>query len=189
MEGRPRTWIAIAVVLSLVILSGSAIAEEKKDKNAEKRAEIDAMAKKALDTVLAKSENAKQLHAKAAGYAVFNNVKVAIGISGGGGSGVAVSKSGQRTYMKMGTAGIGLGLGGQKYQVVFFFETDAALKSFVEKGWKAEGSAQAAAGNKGADAGASFSNGMALYQLTDAGLMASADVSGTKYWKYDKLNK
>jgi lipid-binding SYLF domain-containing protein len=120
---------------------------------------------------------------------VFNNVKVAIGISGGGGSGVAVSKSGKRIYMKMGTAGIGLGLGGQKYQVVFFFETDTALNSFVDKGWKAEGSAQAAAGDKGANAGASFTNGLAVYQLTDEGLMASVDISGTKYWKNDDLNK
>jgi hypothetical protein len=32
-------------------------------------------------------------------------------------------------------------------------------------------------------------NGVAYYQLTDKGLMASADISGTKYWKNDDLNK
>jgi len=184
-----RTWMAWAACLSLLLVGASALAGEKKDKNAEKKAEIDAMAKKALDTVLAKSEGAKELYGKSVGYAVFNNVKVAIGVSGGGGSGVAVSKSGKRTYMKMGTAGIGLGLGGQKYQVVFLFETDKALKSFVESGWEAGGSAQASAGDKGANAGATFNNGIAIYQLTDKGLMASADINGTKYWKNDDLNK
>ena len=33
-----------------------------------------------------------------------------------------------------------------------------------------------------------FVNGIAIYQLSDAGLMASADIAGTKYWKNKKLN-
>ena len=34
--------------------------------------------------------------------------------------------------MKMGTGGIGLGLGVNKYQVVFFFQDEKTLKSFIE---------------------------------------------------------
>ena len=33
-----------------------------------------------------------------------------------------------------------------------------------------------------------FVNGLVIFQLTDAGLMASADVAGTKYWKDGNLN-
>jgi len=121
---------------------------------------------------------------------VFDNLKIAIGISGGGGTGVAVVKDGsERTYMKMGTGGVGLGLGGQKYQVVFLFQTEAVFRSFVDKGWKAETGTQAAAGKAGVSAETTFHNGLAIYKMNDAGLMASADVSGTKYWKNDKLNK
>ena len=179
-----------AVVTTLALaLAGSALAEDKPDKATKKRAEIDAMASKTLEDVLSKSPSAKGLYGKSVGYAAFENVKVAIGISGGGGSGVAVPKSGKRTYMKMGTAGIGLGLGGQKYQVLFLFENDAALKNFVDKGWQAGGSAQATAGDKGANAGAAFKDGVAFFQITDKGLMASADVAGTKYWKDKDLNK
>ena len=73
------------------------------------------------------------------------------GFSGGGGNGVAVNKSsGDRTYMKMGTGGIGFGLGGQKYQVIFLFQDEKTFHNFVEKGWKADASAQAAAGTDGA---------------------------------------
>jgi lipid-binding SYLF domain-containing protein len=179
--------IAVVVSLSLVLVASSTLASAKKD--SEKRAEIDAMASKALQSVLSKSPAAKELYEKAVGYAAFENLKIALGVSGGGGSGVAVPKSGKRVYMKMGTAGIGFGLGGQKYQVVFFFETEQAFKSFVDKGWQADTSAQASAGDKGANAGATFKNGVAVYQLTDKGLMASADISGTKYWKSDDLNK
>ena len=41
----------------------------------------------------------------------------------------------------------------------------------------------------GAEAKTDFSNGMAIYQITDKGLMAFADIAGTKYWKNKKLNK
>jgi lipid-binding SYLF domain-containing protein len=147
------------------------------------------MAAKALQTVFSKNPAAKDLYGKAVGYAVFSNLKIALGGSLGGGSGVAVPKSGKRVYMKMGTAGIGFGIGGQKYQVVFLFETQEAFRSFVDKGWQAGTSAQAAAKDKGANVGAAFKNGIAFYQLTKKGLMASADISGTKYWKNDDLNR
>jgi len=182
---RVLTW----VVFGILLMGTVALAGDDDKKQAEKRGEIDAMAASALDELFAKSEGAKELYGKAAGYAVFDNLKIAIGISGGGGAGVAVAKDGKRTYMKMGTGGIGLGFGGQKYQVVFLFETEKALVSFVEKGWQADTSAQAAAGDAGANVGASFKDGVALYQMTDKGLMASADITGTKYWKNDDLNE
>jgi lipid-binding SYLF domain-containing protein len=189
MGRNAKGWVSIVVSLALVLFVGSALAAEKKDKKAEKRTEIDAMASKALQKVLSKSPAAKELYGKAVGYAAFNNLKIALGGSIGGGSGVAVPKSGKRVYMKMGTAGVGFGLGGQKYQVVFLFESEQAFKSFVDKGWQAGASAQAAAADKGANAGATFKNGVAFYQLKDKGLMASADISGTKYWKNDDLNR
>ena len=71
---------------------------------------------------------------------------------------------------------------------MFLFEDAQTFDTFVNKGWEAEASANAVAGNKGANAGATFRNGMAVYQLTDGGLMLQADISGTKYWK-SKLNR
>jgi len=142
-----------------------------------------------LDALFESSPQAKELHGSAFGYAVFSNIKISLVITGGGGHGVAVNRqSGQRTYMHMGTAGLNLGLGGQKYQVVFLFETEKAFRDFVDVGWQAEASANAAAGTKGANAAAGFRNGVAIYQITDKGLMAQADISGTKYWKSKKLN-
>lgn len=183
--------VFVLVMLSLVAGAGAVLADEEKQQNsqADKRAKIDAMANEALEKLNGKNAGAKALYDTAYGYAVFNNLKVAVGLSGGAGSGVAVTKDGsERTYMKMGTGGIGLGLGGQKYQVVFYFETEEAFRSFVDKGWKAETGAQAAAGTEGASAETTFHNGLAIYKMNSAGLMASADVSGTKYWKNKKLN-
>ena len=33
-----------------------------------------------------------------------------------------------------------------------------------------------------------FVNGLAVFQITEAGLMLQADIAGTRYWKSDKLN-
>ena len=206
MNRLTKSCLSIAACLSLLLPAGALAADEEKTqdktteekapeksaeekaKNAEKRAEIDAMAKETIAKLLESSESAKKAQAKAYGYAVFSNLKIAFGISGGGGSGVAVSGKGERTYMKMGTAGVGLGLGGQKYKVVFYFENEKAFRSFVDKGWQADASAQAAAAKAGANAASTFTDGVAFYQMTDKGLIASADITGTKYWKNDDLN-
>mgnify|MGYP001818842006 CR=1 FL=1 len=39
------------------------------------------------------------------------------------------------------------------------------------------------------DARTNFVNGMAIYQLTEKGLMLNADLSGTTYWLHDNLNE
>jgi lipid-binding SYLF domain-containing protein len=147
------------------------------------------MAQWSLDKVLAGKAKAQTLFDTSYGWAAFDNLKIAVVLSGGGGNGVAVNRTtNQRTYMKMGTAGIGLGLGGQKYQVVFFFQTEQTFNRFVNKGWQADASAQAVAGTEGANAATGFVNGIAVWQITDKGLMASADLTGTKYWKNKKLD-
>jgi lipid-binding SYLF domain-containing protein len=178
----------LALVAFLPALAGRE--ERKAEKAAANRAEIDGVAQEALNTLFEKSPKAKDLYGKAYGYAVFDNLKISLGLTGGGGRGVAVNKgTGARTYMKMGTGGLNLGLGGQKYQVVFLFQDRKTFDSFVEKGWQADASANAVAGTKGANAEATFRNGLAVFQLTKGGLMLQADISGTKYWKSKKLNR
>ena len=156
---------------------------------AEKREKIDAVSKEALDTVFAKDPNSKKLFEKAYGYAVFDNLKLSLLLSTARGAGEAVKKSdGSKTYMKMGSVGLNIGLGGQKCQIIFFFETKDVFDKFVEKGWQAESGANAVAGTAGANAGVTFKNGMAVYQITEKGLMLQADINGTKYYKDKKLN-
>lgn len=183
----------IVVLLAVCLAAGGAWPEgeeSKGGKQAEKRSKINGMAQETLDELFAEVPQAKHLYDKCYGYAVFDNVKVSLGISGGGGHGVAVAKgSGSRTFMRMGTVGLNLGLGGQKYQIVFLFQTAERFDKFVEKGWEADASANAVAGPHGKNAEATFRDGMAFYQLTQAGLMLQADISGTKYWKNKKLNK
>jgi lipid-binding SYLF domain-containing protein len=184
--------VAVCVVCALVPASAVLAGLSEKDtmKARHKIEEIDLTAKKTLEQLFEKSPTAKELFGKCYGYAVFDNLKFAFGVSGGGGSGAAVEReSGERRYMKMGTGGIGLGLGGQKYQVVFLFEAQKPFDDFVENGWKADAGANAAVWDQGANVQARFVNGLAVYQLNDKGLMLQADISGTKFWKDKKLNE
>ena len=152
-----------------------------------KRDKVDRIARESLERLFEESAKAKRLYDRADGYAVFDNTKISLGITGGAGVGVAVQDD-NRTYMKMATGGLNVGLGGQVYQVVFLFEDSGTFDNFVNSGWQASASASAVAGKAGANAEASFTNGLAVFQLTEAGLMLQADISGTKYWKSKKLN-
>lgn len=189
MNSYSQRFILGTVALCLTIASAaSAIGGDAKA--AEKRAAIDAMEKETMADLFSKSPRAKELYDEAVAYAVFDNLKLSLIISAGGGVGIAIDKeSGTRTYMKMGTVGLNIGLGGQKYQVIFLFENSKIFERFVEKGYKAEGSANAAAGKSGVNVETTFNAGIATYQITEKGLMLSVDISGTKYWKNNKLNK
>ena len=154
-----------------------------------KRKVIDAMAGETLERLTLREPKAKELLEKAFGYAVFDNFKFGIGLSGAGGTGVAIDrKTGKRIYMKMGSAGIGLTLGGQKYNVVFLMQDSETFERFVTSGWYADASARAAAGNEGGASGTAFVNGLAIFQLNQGGLMASLDISSTWYSRDDELN-
>jgi lipid-binding SYLF domain-containing protein len=154
-----------------------------------KRLVVDAMAGETLDRLMILRPKAKELFDKCYGYAVFDSFKFGIGLSGAGGTGVAVDrKTGKRIYMKMGSAGIGLTLGGQKYRVIFLMQDSQTFDRFVTNGWYADASARAAAGTEGGASGTAFVNGLAIFQLNQAGLMASLDISSTWYSRDDELN-
>jgi lipid-binding SYLF domain-containing protein len=154
-----------------------------------RREVLDAMARETLDKVVASSQEAKLLLARSFAYAVFDNAKLSLGVSGGGGQGVAAVLDGsERVYMKMGTVGLNLGFGAKKYQVVFLFQTRERFRQFVDAGWQADAGASATLGEKGVGDQVNFVNGMAVYQVSEKGLALEADIAGTKYWKDKKLN-
>ena len=185
--------LTLCVAVLALTVPGAVADEQKTSKELKlesQRAKINEVAKETLDQLFNEHPKAKGLYDDAVGWAVFDNTKVAFGISGGGGTGVAVSKtSGKHVYMKMGTGGIGFGIGVNKFQVVFLFQDEKTLQNFVEKGWQADAGATASAGKEAAEVKTNFVNGLAIYQLTEKGLMLNADLSGTKYWLHDKLNE
>jgi lipid-binding SYLF domain-containing protein len=164
------------------------------DNRAKEQAEVKKAGQDALNALYKAQPSARKAVESAAGYAAFSNFGMKIFVAGGGtGKGVAVNnKTKQMTYMKMAEIQAGLGLGVKKFQLVWVFENEQALNSFINSGWEFGGQATAAA--KSADKGVSYqgavavSPGVWLYQLTDKGLALELTVKGTKYYKDSDLN-
>lgn len=179
---------SMLVAMICVLGSLTAHAQNNSTEAVQRRLEIDANAKSTLDDLLKTQPTSKELYDRAVGYAVFTATKAGFIVSGGSGTGVAVNKkTGARTYMRMGMGGIGLGIGAQRYSLIILFETDSHLDKFVAGGWDSSATAEAAAGQEGVAMRSSFYKGVAFYQITDKGLMAHADVTGTKFWVIDEL--
>lgn len=140
--------IATIFTVSLLIVATS-FGDEKKDE--ENRQKIRKMATQTLQDLYKLQPPSKAAIHKSAGYAVFNNMGTKILLlSTARGAGIAVdSKTKQETFMKMISAGGGLGVGVTEYNVVFAFENQAALNQFLNSGWSgsAEGDAAAKSGS------------------------------------------
>jgi lipid-binding SYLF domain-containing protein len=163
---------------------------DERDANAlsERRQEIVDMSKATIDK-LRKDEAARELIGSAYGHAVFDTTKGGFIVTGAGGTGVAMRKNGANpVYMHMGEGGVGLGAGLENYKLIVLFESEDTYKHFIDGAWSAGTSAQAAAGRDGAAAVGKFVNGVAVYHVTDKGLIAQADVTGVKFWPSDRLN-
>ena len=152
------------------------------------------MAQDTLQRLYKADPKTKAAIAGAAGYAVFSNMGVKILVAGSGkGQGIAVNnKSKNESFMKMIELQAGLGFGVKKFRVIFVFDNEKALNSFVNSGWELGGQSTVAAktGDKGvAMAGAvSVSDGVWMYQLTDKGVAVEITAKSTKYYKDDDLN-
>lgn len=177
---------AVGTFVAALLIAGTAFAQSKEE---QRREELRARAAATLDELFIEVEGSKALYDDAVGYAVFAVTKAGFFVTGGGGSGVTVDKAtGETVYMKMGMGGVGFGFGGQQYDMVILFETADRLRTFIDGGWDGEAAAKAVAGSETAGAGSGFIDGAIVYTLGEKGLMASADVSGTRFWVDEDLN-
>lgn len=159
----------------------------------EKRQAILNMKQEVLSELYQIRPDTRSKVAKAPGYAVFSNANVNLILASfSGGQGVVKdNKTGRHTYMNMGEAGIGFGLGVKDFRAVFIFHDSDTMSSFITSGWEfgAHADAAAKAGEKGGAVGGEvLLDGVTVYQMTESGLALQATIKGTKYWKDTELN-
>lgn len=185
-----RSKFLLSAIVAIFALSTAASA----DKYEKRWNKIREMRQEVLERLYTDRPETRQEIQNSVGYAVFSNVGVnVVFVSGGGGKGVAKNQTtGEDVYMRMGTVGLGLGLGIKDFRAVFVFHDQKAFDDFVEKGWDFSGEADAAANSddKGGEvSGATtLSKKVNVYQYNKAGLALQATLRGTKYWKDKKLN-
>lgn len=158
----------------------------------ETRAKLDTMADAVVTQLLTENSEAAKAFDISAGYAAFDMRRLSVyPLSAGYGRGVAVSTpEGARTYMQMGTGGLGaaFGIGGFASQFVIIFETPADFERFITQGYDASLDAGTMEGSDKNSTGVKFTNGQSIFVLDKKGWRINANASGTKYWKDKALN-
>ena len=176
----------LVVLLVLPFLTGIGLGKDKRTPD-EERQDVQKMRADVLDKLYSLAPASKERIQRAAGYAVFSNVGInLLLISSGNGYGIAHDKASVKdTYMKMLSAGVGIGYGVKDFRAVFVFESAEAMNRFITEGWQATAQTDAAA-KRGADGDAmnyeiELAPDIKLYQITENGLALQATLQGTKY--------
>lgn len=132
---------SILIAVAFVLLTG--FWGDDDETPADKRKEIQKMRSETLSDLYRYQPQAKDEIKNSAGYAVFSNFGMnLLLLSTARGGGVAHDKaSGKDTYMKMFSAGGGIGMGVKDFRGIFIFQTKSALDNFINSGWTAGGQA------------------------------------------------
>jgi lipid-binding SYLF domain-containing protein len=150
----------------------------KKDRNA---------AKEIIAKFKAKDSGIIRFFDMAHGYAVFPKItKGGMLIGAAHGSGVVYEKGvfvGSAT-LSQGTVGFQLGF--QSYSEIIFFKNKEALDRLKNGGLKFSGQASAIAAEEGASVDVDYEEGVAVFTLPRAGLMAEASIGG-QHFSFESL--
>ncbi len=179
------TIMASALLTGCLSPSGSTTTEQK--------ATVQKMSDSALKIFYKKNPGLEKTLKKQAGFAVFNNTGIDIFLpSTESGWGVVYNnKTGKKTYMKMFSFGLGIGLGIRDFRALYTLKTQDDIKYFIEQGWGL--GVQANAVFKFGETGAGIAEavevrpGIQLYKFTQNGIALHATVQGTKIWENDLL--
>lgn len=181
-------WLCIGA-LSLSLLSGTVMANDK----AAKQAEVSKSTSAALAKFYTAKPELKAQVAKAPGYGVFTTYGVSFLVGGAGGKGlVHNNKTKKNVYMDMAAASAGLQISAAETDLLIVFKTAAAMNQFIDKGWTLTNTATASAGASGATVGrgegSTALEDAETFTLTKNGIAAGLAVGGSKFWKDKDLN-
>lgn len=186
---------AIGLSIIIVAVTVMACARAQGHSPAQKRQYIQDMKSDTLQDLYRRKPETRSLVQNAAGYGVFSNINTQLlWFGAGNGYGVVVdNRTGKKTYMSMGEAGVGIGVGLKDFREVIIFNNRAKLNNFVTSGWNvgtAQASAEAKYESDGASAAgeANLDADVVVYQMTEKGISLRVNFGASKYWVNDELN-
>jgi len=116
------------------------------------------------------------------GYAVLPKIiKGAFILGGASGSGEVFEQGKMVGYCRMNQATLGFSFGGEYFQEIIFFEDMTDLYVFMTEGYTFSAQVTTVAMTAGAAAKTDYNAGMAVFIMTDTGLMVDASVGGQKF--------
>jgi lipid-binding SYLF domain-containing protein len=115
-------------------------------------------------------------------YAVFPKVgKGAIGIGGAHGKGIVIRDDTTVGNTSLSQITIGFALGGQVYSEFIMFKDQTAFDHYTRGNFEMGAQVSAVAITLGASKDASYDGGVAVFTITDGGLMYEASIGGQKF--------
>ena len=181
---------SIALLAAILMAAGcgtttTATTTTGKTATAQRHAELDAGVDSTLSRLYASVPGSRELVSKSRGTLVFPSVIAAgLGVGGQYGEGALRAAGKAPVYYNLASLSVGLQIGAQSKAIIFLFMTQDALDKFQKsEGWSAGADASVAvlrAGANGAIDVNAVQAPVAVFVLTNAGLMANLTLEGTK---------
>ncbi|WP_026753759.1 YSC84-related protein [Sediminibacter sp. Hel_I_10] len=163
-------------ILSVILMSYGAVAQSDKDQSTMADAN-DAKAK-----LLSEDASLQTFFDNSAGYVIFPNVgKGGLIVGASAGNGVLYENGTAQGMAKLKELSVGLQAGGQAIIEIIFFKDEAALNSFKDGDFEFSAGVSAVVLKSGKAKAAKYKDGVAVFALPKAGLMAEASVGGQKF--------
>jgi lipid-binding SYLF domain-containing protein len=149
---------------------------------ADARNVLDDQVKEAIDLMKQQDPSINTFFDKSYGYAVLPKIfKGAWVFGGAGGKGEVFERTSLAGYCSVGQASIGFSFGGQFFREIVFFRDKSDLDTFRTGEYTFSAQAMAVAITSGAAAKADYKSGLAVFIMSDKGLMVDASVGGQKF--------
>ncbi|MFS4466305.1 hypothetical protein [Maribacter sp. 2210JD10-5] len=166
-------WFAMAL-FAMTITSMTAQTEEEK--------ELMADAEKAKTTLIAENERIGDFFDSAYGYVIFPNVgKGGLIIGGASGNGIVYQGGTSVGTANLKKLNVGLQAGGQSVIEAIFFENETAFNEFKSDNYEFDAGISAVVLKSGKALKAKYEDGVAVFALPKAGLMADVTVGGQRF--------
>ena len=188
---RRRTLIRTCLILSVTALAAPAWSgwnpaqDPKGTTGSEATAEKDDLSRKSKEALKQFLEVDPELNVfvtKAYAYAIYPSItKAAIGIGGASGKGVVFVQGKAVGTSRASQFSIGAQLGGSSLSEVIFFKDQAALDDFKTGKFVFAATASAVAASAGVAKNSDYNRGVAVFAITQGGLIAEAAIGGMKY--------
>lgn len=181
---------ASMVAVTVLTTSGCTTTSGSSGDPAAERKAIDSAADSALARLYAEVPGSRDLVGSAKGVLIFPTF-VSAGFMFGGAHGRGVMREGGKSngYYRMTEGSFGWQIGAQSQAVFILFMTQEALKNFqASSGWTAGVDGSVAMATAGATAQVSTQTAqqpIVSYVLTNAGLMATATINGSRITRLD----
>ena len=165
-----------SITIIALLLCFTAVGQNRKDKKILKDAE------KAKRTLLDANSGLQKYFDESAGYAIFPNVgKGGLIIGAASGNGAVYDNGTVVGMADLKKLTVGFQAGGQAVIEVVFFEDDKVFSDFKADTFQFSAEISAVALKSGVNANAKYKDGVMVFVLPKAGLMADVTVGGQKF--------